>query len=242
MSPLRKRAATHHAFSAFALGPYATAALAACGGAGRCGRGGLGLLDSCFRQEVGPLPQGPSPLARALFTWLWRRRPQGYRSGGNPLLTAAIEAHLDPSAAEVGNCLALTCLFLALGEGLGLAVEPCYLPDAGGRGPHVLATLRADGREIDVELTRPDGYDCPALKGALGRQRWSPQQLAAEVLLDRGNLALESGRARSALALYRRALALDSSHGRAWLNLGIAYTELGRPRRGEECFARARLE
>lgn len=223
----------------FPLGPYGDATLRASGGTWRPVVRGLALLADCFRQESDPLPNAPLPRARALFEWLWRRRPRSYQAGGNPLLAAAIQAHLSPGREEVGNCLALTCLFLALGEGLGLPLAACYLPDAEGRGPHVLALLLARGREVDLELTRPDGFDSPRLQGHPGRRRWAPGELAAEVVMARGNWALEAGRPRSARALYRRALALDPGHDRAWLNLGIVYNEGGLPGKAEECFARA---
>lgn len=239
MSCLRKRVCVPPAASGFTLGPYGAAALVACGGPWRREVRGLALLAACFRRETGTAPSAPLPLARALCEWLWQRRPRQYRPGGNPLLTRAVQAHLTPGCEEVGNCLALTCLLLALGESLGLPLAACHLPDAGGRGPHVLAILLAEKRELDLETTRPDGFDHPGLKELPGRRRWAPSELAAEVLLARGNRMLEAGRPRSARALYRRALSQAPEHGRAWLNQGIAYSELGQPEKARECFSRA---
>jgi tetratricopeptide (TPR) repeat protein len=197
------------------------------------------LIAEAFYKECAPLPDAVVPRARALFDWLWQRRPRAYRSSGNPLLTVAIEAHLSPDGEEIGNCLALTSLYLALGEGLGLPLAACHLPDAGGRGPHVFAVLQGPARETYLELTRHDGFDFAGWREVPGRCRWGPREVASEVLLARGNQALEARRLQSAVRLYRRALALDQAHGRAWLNLGITWCELGRVQHAEECFARA---
>ena len=177
----------------------------------------IDLLRQMFIHEASP---GPDPLAtaRALFAWLWARKPARYRMGAAYRLHEVIEAEFNPKEDTVGNCLGLTVLYNCLLRGLGVPARAVFLEWAFGIGPHVLSLIEAGERSIDVENILPHGFDYRGHAAAAGRMIWNDLELIADIYHSRGNDYFASGCYDQALQMYDLALQWNPGYEKARLN------------------------
>lgn len=167
-------------------------------------------------------------LARYLFRWLWRGKPSRYQPGGEFRLHRVIKNQLDSKRGGVGNCLGLTLLYNVLAQRLGLEVKAIYLERAFEDRPHVLTLLIAEDKAVDIENILPNGFGYRGHWSKLGRQVWGDGELVADVYLSRGNDFFQQGKFKQAVGCYRQAIRLNPRYTKAYLNCGMALTQLGR--------------
>lgn len=113
------------------------------------------IIDSFkdYQQEKGQGWRSGSPnTAESLHEYLWDCKP--YRAKGDSyLLTEVIDSQLDEDQfAPVGDCLGLTSLYSVLGLRLGLDLNVLDSPR------HILSLLHAEGKDIKIENTNPEGF------------------------------------------------------------------------------------
>lgn len=184
-----------------------------------------GLAEAIGQDLPGP-PADAKARAKALFLWLWRSKPQRYQPGGPARLDQVLDAQLASGPGPVGNCLGLTLLYNALAPRLGLRARAIYLPEAFGRGPHVLSLLDLGEATLDVENILPHGFDYPGHRVSPGRETWGDRELVADLYVRVGNEAFEEGDPEEALRCYRMARRLNPQYLPAQANWAIALAAL----------------
>ena len=165
--------------------------------------------------------------AKELFDWLWRKKPDRYRSHGSYRLSEAIDSQLTAGSQVVGNCLGLTLLYHCLLGRAGIFAEALHLEDAFERGPHVLSSLRTKKSVIDIENILPDGFDYKGHLNDPSRTRWGDRELVADIYHSQGNEFYEKGNYVEALRSYDRAIKLNPLYERARLNKAIVLDRMG---------------
>jgi len=187
-------------------------------------------------QRIAPSRKGDDvAVAKEIFDWLWRVKPNRYEYRGNFRLTDALEAQLGERE-RVGNCLGLTLLYNVLAPRFGLQVRAAHLEHAFGIGPHVFSVLYVRGHSTDVENILPYGFD---YKGHLGnplREEWDDRELIADIYHSVANDFFGLGNWESAIENYEKAIRLNPKYTKAYLNKGIALVELGKIEEAMEWF------
>ncbi|MBW1802619.1 MAG: tetratricopeptide repeat protein [Deltaproteobacteria bacterium] len=164
--------------------------------------------------------------ARAIFDWLWSKKPSRYQRHGPFKLHQVIDAQMSASAQTVGNCLGLTLLYHCLLRRSGIRAEAIYIENAFDIGPHVLSSLTFDDCTIDVENILPDGFGFQGHLRNPSRIRWGDRELVADIYLCLGNECFEKDDLGGALRNYEKALALNPDYEKAHLNKIIAMGKL----------------
>ncbi len=186
----------------------------------------LGHLHQQFIHEIKPT-HDPLTRAKALFDWLWMKKPNRYRSHGHYRLNDAIDSQSSGGNQVVGNCLGLTLLYNCLLQRTGMDAEGLYLENAFGRGPHVLSIFRGKESMIDIENILPDGFDYKGHLNDPSRTGWGDRELVADIYHSRGNEFFEKGDYTLALRSYDRAMSLNPLYERARLNRAIVLDRVG---------------
>ena len=189
----------------------------------------LGRLYNEFEREMKPSPDDKK-IARALFDWLWAKKPARYEHGGSYRLNEVIDSQLSKEDKAVGNCLGLTLLYNCLLRRAGINAGAVHLENAFGKGPHVLSTLMIQDSIIDIENSLSQGFDYKEHLNNPSRHVWGDRELVADIYLSRGNDYFELGNYDQALASYDKAISLNPRYERAVLNKAIV---LDRIKRGE---------
>lgn len=189
----------------------------------------LARLSELAGEIAGEVPVGDAiARARTLFHWLWCGKPHRYKPGGEFRLNRVLRNQLSPGKVEVGNCLGLTLLYNCLAQRLGLEVKAVYLEQAFEGRPHVFSLLLVGERTIDIENILPEGFDYRGHRDNPGRQVWGDRGLVADVYLSRGNEFFQQGKPARAVVFYSKAIRLNPRYSKAYLNRGMALTQLGR--------------
>jgi len=186
----------------------------------------LAHLHQQFIREIKPT-HDPLTKAKALFDWLWMKKPGRYRPHGYYRLHDAIDSQLSGGNQVVGNCLGLTLLYNCLLGRTGMDAEALYLENAFGRGPHVLTIFRGKESMIDIENILPDGFDYKGHLNDPSRTGWGDTELVADIYHSRGNEFYEKGDYTLALRSYDRAMSLNPLYERARLNRAIVLDRIG---------------
>lgn len=189
-----------------------------------------GKLDQLAKQFIGQMkgPQQPAEKARALFDWLWERKPGRYEPGGCFRLDDVIDAELSKENRTVGNCLGLTLLYQCLLKKMGIHADALYLENAFGMGPHVLTLLQTDASTIDIENILPEGFDFKRHLNDPSRTKWGDKELVGDIYHSLGNEWFEKGEFAKALNNYERAIKLNPRYEKAHLNKAIVMDKLGK--------------
>jgi tetratricopeptide (TPR) repeat protein len=166
-------------------------------------------------------PADPVERARALFTYLWIKKPDRYKSKGNYKLGEVIDAQLSDDAKVVGNCLGLTLLYNCLLRRMGIMAGALYLENAFGIGPHVLTALQAEKSMIDIENIFPEGFDYKGHLNHPSRTRWGDKELVADIYHSMGNEFFSKGEFVKALENYDLAIHLNPQYEKAHVNKAI---------------------
>lgn len=184
--------------------------------------------DTIVSPHLNTLPpeRGDINKARSLFTWLWKSKPGRYQPQGHFRLNEIINAQLDPSAESIGNCLGLTLLFNTLAQRIDLKAEAIHIEDDGIR-PHVLSIVTIGQSKIDVENTRPNGFNFRGYLEEPHRELWSNSELIADIYHSIGNEFFERNRLEEAIDSYTKAIYLNRHYTKVYLNRGIALAMLG---------------
>lgn len=180
-------------------------------------------LDQLAKQFMGQMkgPEEPVEKARALFDWLWRRKPGRYKPQGHFRLNDVIDAELSEKDQPVGNCLGLTVLYNCLLRKMGVHGEALHLENALGTGPHVLTLLQAEGLTIDIENILPNGFDFRGHLDNPSRTKWGDKELVADIYHSLGNEWFEKEELAKALKYYEMAIKLNPQYEKALLNKAI---------------------
>ncbi len=169
----------------------------------------------------------PLTNAKALFDWLWIKKPDRYRPHGYYRLNDTIDSQLSTEARAVGNCLGLTLLYNCLLRRTGTDAEALYLENAFGVSPHVLTILKTEESTIDIENILPDGFDYKGHLDDPSRIRWGSRELVADIYHSQGNELYEKGDYIEALKSYDRAIDLNPLYEKARLNKAILLDRMG---------------
>ena len=190
-------------------------------------------LDHLHQQFVGEMKPTHYPLttAKALFDWLWIKKPDRYRLHGYYRLNDAIDSQLSKGSQEVGNCLGLTVLYNCLLRQVGINAGALYLENAFGVGPHVLTIVKIKKSVIGIENILPDGFDYKGHPKDPTRTIWGDRELAADIYHSQGNEYYEKGHYREALKKYKQALDLNPRYEKARLNRVIVLDKMGLEKR-----------
>lgn len=156
--------------------------------------------------------------ARVLFDWLWETKPFRYQSKGPFRLDQVIDAQLNDSAQEVGNCLGLTLLYNCLLRFSDIPAKALYMEDAFGSGPHVISVLSTGEGLLDIENILPDGFDYKGHLHRSSRTDWGDKELVADIYLSIGNECFEKREPLEALKNYEKAIAWNPEFEKAHLN------------------------
>ena len=212
----------------------------------------LAKVDALCQQMDPHLPSsGRRETAKAIFDWLWKKKPGRYEFRGSFRLTDVLDAHLDPMATTVGNCLGLTVLYNVLGHRFRLPLRAVYLDEAFGGQSHVLSILELDGATIDIDNIFPSGFDLQEHLRDPQRVVWGDAELISDIYHSVGWALHEQHELELAIANYSKAICLNPRYTKAYLNRGIAHAMMGREEEakcdfdlcGEAgCALRARLE
>lgn len=157
--------------------------------------------------------------AKELFNWLWSVKPLRYHRGGNFQLSQVLKAQTSPQSVKVGNCLGLTLLYNVVASRIGLKTGAGYLESAFNRGPHVFSLLYDDKKTIYVENTLSRGFDFQEYRGDSSMELWGNEQLVADIYHSTGNECFEQGELERAIKNYHKAIELNPSYGKPYLNL-----------------------
>ncbi len=125
--------------------------------------------------------------AKAIFDWLWEKKPDRYQSGGSFRLTDVVDAQLSEKPGAVGNCLGLTILYNVLGQRFGLNLKAAHLDHVWGRGPHDLSVLYTKAGTVDIENISKYGFNCQDYLNNPQRKEWGDIELVADIYNSRGN-------------------------------------------------------
>jgi len=187
-----------------------------------------GKLDRLTKQFIGEAKPHHDPVekARALFDWLWRRKPGRYKPQGDFRLSDVIDAELSEDNRTVGNCLGLTLLYQCLLKRLSIHADALYLENAFGMGPHVLTLLQTGASAIDIENILPDGFDYKGHLNHPSRTKWGEKELVADIYHSLGNECFEKGELAKALSNYEMAIKLNPHYEKAHLNRTILMDKL----------------
>jgi len=180
----------------------------------------LDQLNKQFLRRIKP-PDQPKERARALFNWLWERKPSRYKPRGPFRLNDVIDAELSQGSWAVGNCLGLTLLYHCLLRKMGIHAGALYLENAFDMGPHVLTLLQTEATVIDIENILPDGFDYKGHLDNPSRTTWGDKELVADIYHSLGNECFEKGKFDKALDNYERAIHLNPHYEKAHLNKSI---------------------
>jgi len=193
-------------------------------------RGKLNQFAKQFTDEMKGV-WGPTDRAKALFAWLWERKPDRYEPRGHFRLNDVIDAERSKENRAVGNCLGLTLLYQCLLKKLDVRPEALHLENAFGMGPHVLTVLQAGGSTIDIENILPDGFGYEGHLKNPSRTKWGDTELVADIYHSVGNEWFEKGEFAKALRSYEMAVKLNPQYEKAYLNKAIVMDRLGKGRR-----------
>lgn len=189
----------------------------------------IGKLDRLHQQFISEMKATQDSLtkAKALFGWLWIKKPDRYGFHGYYRLNDVIDSQLSRDSQVVGNCLGLTLLYNCLLRRAGIFAEALHLEDAFGRGPHVLSIFRRKKSVIDIENILPDGFEYKGHLNDPSRTRWGDRELVADIYHSQGNEFYEKGNYVEALRSYDRAIELNPLYERARLNKAIVLDRMG---------------
>ena len=185
-------------------------------------------LDCLYREFMRQvrLPNDVSSLPKALFTWLWRQKPDRYKAGSCFRLNDVIDSQMDQAAKRVGNCLGLTLLYNCLLKRMGFRPGALNLENAFGIGPHVLTVLKIEKTLIDIENIFPHGFDYSAHIDNPSRTIWGDKELVADIYLTSGNVLFDKGNFHEAIKDYDLAIDLNSLYEKAHINRAICLMRL----------------
>jgi tetratricopeptide (TPR) repeat protein len=183
-------------------------------------RGKLDQLNKQCIRQMRP-PHEPVEKARALFNWLWERKPGRYNPRGPFRLNDIIDAELSKKDQPVGNCLGLTLLYHCLLKKMNVHADALYLENAFGMGPHVLTLLQTEASTIDIENILPDGFDYKGHLNNPSRTKWGDKELVADIYHSIGNELFPKSKFAEALENYEKALRLNPRYEKAHLNKAI---------------------
>jgi tetratricopeptide (TPR) repeat protein len=188
-----------------------------------------GKIDQLTKQFIGQIKPSRETVekARALFNWLWERKPGRYKPQGHFRLNDVIDAELSKKDQPVGNCLGLTLLYQCLLKKMSIHADALYLENAFEMGPHVLTLLQTDASAIDIENILPDGFDYKGHLNNPSRTKWGDKELVADIYHSLGNECFEKGELAKALNNYEVAIKLNSKYEKALLNKAILLDKLG---------------
>ena len=186
----------------------------------------LDKLTQRFIHEVKHI-RDPLNAARALFNWLWIKKPHRYAPHGHYKLHHAIDSQLSKSIIAVGNCLGLTLLYNCLLRRVGIDTQAVYVENAFGIGPHVLTVLKTKESMVDIENIVPEGFDYKGHINNASRTLWGDQELVADIYHSLGNEWYEKGDYTEALKTYDMAIKLNPRYERARLNRAIVLDRRG---------------
>jgi tetratricopeptide (TPR) repeat protein len=192
----------------------------------------LAELDRIYQQFLHQMIPPPDPVnkARALFTWLWRSKPNRYKSQGSYRLNEVIEAQLKGGAQSIGNCLGLTLLYNCLLRKMDICAEVLYVENAFGIGPHVLTLLQTEKSVIDVENILPDGFDYRGHYTHPARTKWADRELVADIYHSVANELFDKGNFVEALKNYDIAITFNPRYEKAHFNKAILLDKMGKGR------------
>jgi len=186
-------------------------------------------LDKLHQQFIHKINLMGDPLttAKALFDWLWIKKPVRYAPHGHFRLHHAIDSQLSKGIIAVGNCLGLTLLYNCLLQRLRIDAQALYVENAFGIGPHVLTVLKTKESMVDIENILPDGFDYKGHLNDLSRTIWGDQELVADIYHSQGNECYEKGDYNEALKNYDMSIKLNPRYERARLNKVIVLDRIG---------------
>ena len=190
----------------------------------------LDNLHQQFIQDMDPIDD-PLTTAKALFDWLWIKKPARYKLHGYYRLNDAIDSQLSKDSQEVGNCLGVTLLYNCLLRTAGMGPGVLHLENAFGRGSHVLTIVKTKKSVIDIENILPDGFDYKGHPKDPTRTIWGDRELVADIYHSQGNEYYERGHYREALKKYKQALDLNPRYEKARLNRVIVLDKMGLEKR-----------
>jgi tetratricopeptide (TPR) repeat protein len=186
----------------------------------------LDKLNKQFIREINCITD-PFPTAKALFDWLWIKKPSRYALHGYFRLHQVIDSQLTRGMKAVGNCLGLTLLYACLLKRLRIDAQALYVENAFGMGPHVLTVLKMKESIIDIENILPDGFGYKGHLNDLSRVMWGDQELVADIYHSQGNGCYEQGDYKEALKNYDMAIKLNPQYERARFNKVIVLGRIG---------------
>jgi hypothetical protein len=168
----------------------------------------------------------PFIISNKLFEWLWRIKPNRYKSKGPFTLNEVLECQINEMSQHVGNCLGLTVLFNCLLRRLGIQANALSLINAFETGPHVLTMLTVKNRHVDIEHILPAGFDFRGHLKDPSREQWGDRALVADIYFSMGNDFYENGDFDEALHHYNHAISLSPTYERAILNKAIVLDKI----------------
>jgi len=186
----------------------------------------LDQLHQQFIHEMNPT-YGPLITAKALFDWLWIKKPARYAPHRYFRLHHVIDSQLSKDIIAVGNCLGLTLLYNCLLQRLGIDAQALYVENAFGIGPHVLTILKAGELLVDIENILPDGFGYKGHLNDPSRTKWGDKELVADIYHSQGNEWYEKGDYNEALKNYDMAIKLNPRYEKARLNRAIVLDRIG---------------
>lgn len=189
----------------------------------------LSKLDKLHQRFIHEMNHIGDPLttAKALFDWLWIKKPARYAPHGYYRLHHVIDSQLSRDSQAVGSCLGLTLLYNCLLRRAGIKAGALHLENAFGIGPHVLSILKTKDSIIDIENILPDGFDYEDHLEDSSRTLWGDTELVSDVYLSQGNECYGRGGYREALENYEKTIGLNPRYERALLNKAIVLDKMG---------------
>jgi len=189
----------------------------------------LSKLDKLHQRFIHEMNHISDPLttAKALFDWLWIKKPARYAPHGHYRLHHVIDSQLSRDSQAVGSCLGLTLLYNCLLRRAGIKAGALHLENAFGIGPHVLSILKTKDSIIDIENILPDGFDYEDHLEDSSRTLWGDTELVSDVYLSQGNECYGRGGYREALENYEKTIGLNPRYERALLNKAIVLDKMG---------------
>ena len=189
----------------------------------------LSKLDKLHQRFIHEMNHIGDPLAtaKALFDWLWIKKPARYAPHGHFRLHHVIDSQLSRDSQAVGSCLGLTLLYNCLLRRAGIKAGALHLENAFGIGPHVLSILKTKDSIIDIENILPDGFDYEDHLEDSSRTLWGDTELVSDVYLSQGNECYGRGGYREALENYEKTIGLNPRYERALLNKAIVLDKMG---------------
>ena len=186
-------------------------------------------LDNLHQQFIHEVKHIRDPLtaAKALFDWLWIKKPDRYAPHGHYRLHHAIDSQISKDIIAVGNCLGLTLLYNCLLQRLRIDAQALYVENAFGIGPHVLTILKAGELLVDIENILPDGFGYKGHLNDPSRTKWGDKELVADIYHSQGNEWYEKGDYNEALKNYDMAIKLNPRYEKARLNRAIVLDRIG---------------